>query len=317
MSEGRQPQAASAAADLRGEPSWGLVIAVIWFGGEIAQFLVLDVLRTAGWFDWFYGAKPDSDLRAMIWVACLALPLRLAIALYLVRTLGKLGPADLGLTTHRLARNLLLGLVGTLLLAPLVYAIQLPAEWLFRELSGAPVEEHQVTILARHGLLPAEWVLLVAAVLLAAPLWEELFFRGLVQPWVLAYPPGGPILMGLTVALGVAWRWDHVRPALEASNPRAILIELAPALTALALVPVYLFLRHRIRSPVAAGIFASAVLFGWFHARVWPSPLALTVLAIGLGILARRSRSLVGPIALHAAFNGVACLVLVRETLVR
>ena len=68
-----------------------------------------------------------------------------------MRATGNLRPADLGLTSRRLGYNLLLGLGGVVLLAPLVYAVQLPAEWLFRQLSGPIVRDHDLTLLARHG----------------------------------------------------------------------------------------------------------------------------------------------------------------------
>jgi membrane protease YdiL (CAAX protease family) len=43
---------------------------------------------------------------------------------------------------------------------------------------------------------------------------------------------------------------------------------------------------------------------------VWPTPVALFVLALGLGALAYRTQSLVGPVVLHGLFNGFNCLVL-------
>jgi membrane protease YdiL (CAAX protease family) len=57
-------------------------------------------------------------------------------------------------------------------------------------------------------------------------------------------------------------------------------------------------------------IYATALLFGAFHAAVWPSPIALFVLGLGLGWLAWRTQSLTGPIFVHALFNAVASAVL-------
>ena len=56
---------------------------------------------------------------------------------------------------------------------------------------------------------------------------------------------------------------------------------------------------------LCSGIFAIA------HADAWPAPLALFVLALFLGYLAERSTSLVGPVVLHATFNGTNMAVLV------
>jgi membrane protease YdiL (CAAX protease family) len=60
-------------------------------------------------------------------------------------------------------------------------------------------------------------------------------------------------------------------------------------------------------------VFASAVLFAWVHASVWPTPIPLLVLALGLGWLARSTGNLAGPILVHALFNTVACILLFRE----
>jgi len=43
------------------------------------------------------------------------------------------------------------------------------------------------------------------------------------------------------------------------------------------------------------------------HSFAWLSPVALFVLALGLGWLAYRMRSLAGPIVLHGLFNAVSC----------
>jgi membrane protease YdiL (CAAX protease family) len=195
-----------------------------------------------------------------------------------------------------------------------VYGVQIGLERLMRQLPGLGVQEHPLTLLAREGgLSPLDWLGLVLTAMVCAPVWEELFFRGLVQPWAIDRPHGGAVLMGLAVVLGAVLRHEQVRDAFSSGDPRRLALALLPALTALALVPVYLLLRHLCRSAVPAGIFAASVLFGWFHAGVWPSPVALTLLGFGLGWLAWKRRSLVGPFALHAAFNSIACLLLVFE----
>jgi membrane protease YdiL (CAAX protease family) len=301
-------------------PWTGLLILIVWLVGEVWLSLSVGMLQGTGWFGAAgpadaSGPTPDQ-IRLMLWGTCLALPLRLASAVVLVRAAGQTRLADLGLTLHRLGRNLLVGVIAALVLAPLVYAVNVPVERLVERLSAAPPQQHPFTALARHGLSPAEWLGLFLAAAVAAPLWEELFFRGLIQPWAIDRPRAGALLMGLAAALGVAMRWQHIRDARMVGLDDLV-IELIPALTALALVPIYLFLRHRCRSPAPAGIFAASVLFGWFHARVWPTPVPLTILALGLGWLAWRSRSLVGAIAGHAVFNTLACLILVFEPQLR
>jgi membrane protease YdiL (CAAX protease family) len=300
------------AALMRRAPWSVLVLVAVWFIGVVWLALVAEVLRATGRFPGAETAGSTAALRLGMWASCFALPLQLVSAIFLVRATSKATLADMGLTWHRLTLNLFLGLAALLVLAPLAYGVQFALERLLRLLSPSVVQDHPFNLLAREGLSPVEWGVMVLAAVVAAPLWEELFFRGLIQPWVIERPSAGAVLMGLAAALGVAFRSEHLQEAAQAGL-RNVLVELIPALTALALVPVYLLLRHRCRSPVPAGIFATSVLFGWFHVRFWPSPVALTLLALGLGLLAWRSRSLAGPMILHAAFNGLACVVLIIE----
>jgi hypothetical protein len=62
------------------------------------------------------------------------------------------------------------------------------------------------------------------------------------------------------------------------------------------------------RAPVGPAVFGTALLFGMLHVGVWPTPIALFVLGLGLGWLAWRTQSLVGPIVLHSLFNAVGSL---------
>jgi membrane protease YdiL (CAAX protease family) len=64
-----------------------------------------------------------------------------------------------------------------------------------------------------------------------------------------------------------------------------------------------------------APICGSSILFAAFHAGVWPSPIPLFVLALGLGWLALRTGSLVGPIVAHMLFNTVASIVLILSAI--
>lgn len=67
--------------------------------------------------------------------------------------------------------------------------------------------------------------------------------------------------------------------------------------------------RRPAQSQAVCAIYATALLFGSIHSN-WPTPVALFVLGLGLGWLAYRTQSLVGPIVLHMLFNGVACVTL-------
>lgn len=64
------------------------------------------------------------------------------------------------------------------------------------------------------------------------------------------------------------------------------------------------------RSQVRLMLWGQAMLFAAFHSPVWPTPIPLLVLALGLGWLALRTNSLVAPIVVHMLFNAVASTLL-------
>jgi membrane protease YdiL (CAAX protease family) len=186
-----------------------------------------------------------------------------------------------------------------------------------------------------------EWGLFVVQTVLIAPILEEWLFRGVLLPWLAQKRPVPPpaaatipprrrtlVVLLAAVAIGVMLTLgtnllnqpDVVRRAFSTNIHGATATYLIPALFFVALVPVD-FILHRLRwvrrhlrirsAQQLRAIWASAALFAAVHAVVWPSPVPLVVLAIGLGYLYLRTRSLVGPIVVHGMFNAVSALYLV------
>jgi membrane protease YdiL (CAAX protease family) len=60
-------------------------------------------------------------------------------------------------------------------------------------------------------------------------------------------------------------------------------------------------LRHR----AVRAIIGTSLLFANFHANVWPTPIPLFLLALGLGWLAFRTQGVVAPIIMHMLFNAI------------
>ena len=58
----------------------------------------------------------------------------------------------------------------------------------------------------------------------------------------------------------------------------------------------------------ARAIYASAALFGLVHSSVWPSPVPLFFLGLGLGWLAVRTRGVLVPTIVHGLFNAVSAV---------
>ena len=118
-----------------------------------------------------------------------------------------------------------------------------------------------------------------------------------------------PVFVTVVVLLAAALALYSISKAwMPSPSTRELVIALAPIWLLLPLIGVFHFLDRR--NTAWGSLFASAVLFAWVHVSVWPSPVPLVWLALGLGWLAWRSHSLAGAIVLHAVFNAVACAAL-------
>jgi membrane protease YdiL (CAAX protease family) len=224
------------------------------------------------------------------------------------------------------------GTGAAVVLAPLVLGLNYGAVWLFKDVLGAPVHEHPLAFAGQHGLTGVEWLLLAFAVMVAAPLAEELVFRGALQRLFLELPRGSHVAMGAALVMALA---RQPAGAAALTGGFTVLAANMPALFVVALVPVYLVVwlccqPPRSPNPVetsypdveqpldatpgkphpAPAVFATALLFAAVHSFAWPTPIALFVLGLGLGYLALRTRGLVAPIVLHSLFNGASYVLL-------
>jgi len=67
------------------------------------------------------------------------------------------------------------------------------------------------------------------------------------------------------------------------------------------------------RAQPGLAIVTNALFFASMHGQVWPSPIPLFVLAVGLAWLRYRTNSLVGPVVVHGLFNALTVVTLVLE----
>ena len=273
-------------------------------------FLVNEILKAMHFFAWFYGAEalesdPFMPLCQSLWIGTIAAPLQILSALTFLSWGIGTPLAEVGITTRNLGRNVIAGLVFAVIFVPGSYGIQALALQALEAVGSKP-QDHLFTRLGSAGLSPVEWGLLLFGAVVAAPVWEELVYRGLIQPWVLHNGRlGSLVVLGLAALLAgqaVAAAW------IPSPSVRELAIVFAPLWILALLVGVFHFIDRR--NTTWGGLFASAVLFAWIHASVWPSPVPLVWLALGLGWLAWRGKSLAGAIVLHAVFNAVACAAL-------
>ncbi|MBI3410018.1 MAG: CPBP family intramembrane metalloprotease [Planctomycetes bacterium] len=305
-----------------------------WTGVEVlAVFVLLIVisgrgrrlLEAAGFFSAWHSEQPpeaanDLVARENLYGALLDMPFMLGLALLILYYRAGLTPADVGLTCWRWRSNLALGVLGYAVGTPLVLGLYIALLLLMRAVGLVP-DEHSFEHLARRNLPSFEWGLMFFHVAITAPLIEEFLFRGLLLGWLpRATVPGHLVLSGGVLILGLQCVYPKGFGMVRASK-------LEPMVFALVLLIGYAALLSWLRTRPEAGdtsarrnrmeifvaMYGSSMLWAMFHAMVWPSPIALFFMGLGLSWLSWRTQSLVGPIVWHSLFNCVAFLALVFQ----
>ncbi|MBN9121589.1 MAG: CPBP family intramembrane metalloprotease [Planctomycetes bacterium] len=303
---------------------------VPWNGFEVAvaflmvsyvlPLVVLQLLSDAGFYQRVYGqhfptprtegAEPERLKEAatlrMLWANVLALPLQLGSLWAAVRALYPAWrPAIVGRGSS--AGKVWLAVLAWLALAPAVLAFNAVVNVAAEHFDVTP-EQHSLTALGGRPLMDRVLFLLEACV--GAPLREELIFRGLLLAWCarrIKFPGEG--LMPLTAA----------RPwlVMSAALPLAFLLgggRTGPVAFAavLALGLGVLWRLKRTGARRARAVYATAALFAVVHSGVWPSPVPLFALGLGLGWLAVRTNGVLVPTIVHGLFNAVSAVFVLR-----
>lgn len=311
----------------------------ITVAGAFAVFVLMTpivhaLLARAGFFQAVYGNDfpsgwPDkaADTIRTLWSGAIAFPLQLGLMIAIVRTRGGLPEfVPRGWVRHAVA-----GYLTWLLVTPVAFCVFALANMAHFWLTGQPPDKHPLTALGDSGGT-REWTLFVLQTVLLAPILEEFLFRGLILPWlaqtrppepdspIAVLPPHRPlIILLLCVSVAVILHSTDIESAWKAGDRFGVAMHFIPAVFFVALLPLDLLARRsnrlrrslRIRSvQQLRAIVASSALFAAVHAQVWPSPVPLFVLALGLGYLYIRTRSLVGPVVVHGMFNAVSAVYL-------
>ena len=193
----------------------------------------------------------------------------------------------IGVHWNRLPSDVALGLRAFLFLAPIVYGVQLILVKWFGESS------HPLLELLREDPDPRFFLLSGFAALLVAPIAEEVYFRLLLQGWLQRLfavdnvpseiVVGGPVVAGDADQRGVS---------ADGSPPE----------------------RGTVRNTVP--IVISSLFFALAHYSHGPDPIALFVLALGLGFLFQRVQRIVPCIVLHFLLNSASMAALVLQVYV-
>jgi membrane protease YdiL (CAAX protease family) len=248
------------------------------------------------------GVAEENSNRGMVLATPLA-SILLAVAFIAVR--HQLWCRDGSIFTRRQIRpSITLGVVIWFAIVPCVFGVHFATHYIALQ-AGYPPDKHPLSILGA-GDSVAQQVIFGLAVCLFTPIAEEVLFRGLLVGWAAGrlYRPYLLLLTALMLAL------------LVALSPQPTL---APACFMMILLcgwAMMSFVRRYCRYPIRTwgSIYSTAAVFAAVHSSVWPTPIPLFVLGLGLGYVAARTRGILAPIILHGLFNAISFTMLLRGT---
>ncbi|MFO0825289.1 MAG: CPBP family intramembrane glutamic endopeptidase [Gemmataceae bacterium] len=155
-------------------------------------------------------------------------------------------------------------------------------------------------------------VLFMLSVCVAAPLMEEILFRGrplAVGDWC----PGTRCGTAERSAAGPPafrpWLVMGFAVLMSATRGSAGPVVFAGVLT-VGLAVVWGTVQRGKRH--IRGVYGSAAMFAMVHSAVWPSPIPLFFLGLGLGWCAVRTRGVLVPAMVHGLFNAVSAVYVLR-----
>lgn len=254
-----------------------------------------------------------------LWTGVVALPVQLALLLFLRAAVYPAwrSPA----TVRTLPARVALAVAGWAVVTPVVLGVHAGVNLAFDAL-GWRLEEHPLSRLSPSRPV-VDRVLFLLQAGVTTPILEEVLFRGLLFGWLaggrgmLDPPPNSNqprpapdrrvwTILAVTL-LTAAFTGRGAGEWLAGPTRGPVLFAIVLALGWVALR----FIRKRKRRSVGA-VYASAALFAVVHSSVWPTPLPLFVLGLGLGWLALRTRGILAPVIVHGLFNAVSVLFVLR-----
>lgn len=180
----------------------GVDVTLILFWSFWLPGLIVGAVDAFGFFYIVRDFAPEigelSLERKSIWSAPLNFFLVMAMSSFILYIAHRTRWQDVGLTRSRWADNVFLGCAGYVLVTLPVYLLFLAARWVLES------NPHALEKIARQNLISAEWILLVLAAVVLAPIQEEWIFRGVLQGWLRrASALGQYLFIGITLTIGV------------------------------------------------------------------------------------------------------------------
>lgn len=274
----------------------GFAIVGVFFLSQLAAEVGGNFVVSRGYYSTF---EPDttrllSTLAARIVVTPLFFGL---LALVLVQIFQSVRIP----TGKQIAGWIALGTLAWFIIAPVTLAIHIFTLVVKQEIGG-PMDVHP--LLNFHPTSDGfSGGIFLVAVCVMTPWVEEYFFRGVLLPWVVraSYRPWLLVVWAFGFALHSLRKFDdpHYSAVLFVAIGAGLLglCETLP--------------KTKPKRTILA-IVSTSILFGAVHSNVWPSPIPLFVLALGLGYLTSRTGSIIPAMVVHGLFNGVSFVYLFR-----
>jgi membrane protease YdiL (CAAX protease family) len=311
---------AAIAAFIRGRPPWRMPPqrnrSVPWLGGmlfTIAIVLWLPPSIVASlWLGDASKSTPETRLPVFLAAALACLPLQ---AFFALRLLNRGDGMQLPPAGGSYIRSIALGWATWLPVVAVTAILHVAVRSLATMFGSDGVSDH--TLLETLQANPTSrtlWLLIAGQAVVCAPIIEEIFFRGCLQPWLVNRRWGGDLAVVLGMVAAVAVRQDT--SSTFALVLPAVYIALAGCAFWMAEGPL-LYLRDllgkfgRAMVPDDIGgrttyraVVGGSLLFAAVHSSSWPDPVPLTVTGLGFGWLAWRTQGIVASTVCHMLFNG-------------
>jgi len=245
--------------------------------------------------------RQTNDARTRMLNMMLFFPLALLLLFYFLPRLCGAKLYQMGLHLNRWKENFTLGALGWVIITPVCAIVMMIVMLNFWETLWGRGADHPMHTLLTHDERISTWLLVGIITCIVAPLREEILMRGIIQPYLVR----NPIVSDLIVVLAIVWSFSIL--VTPGSGPDRGL-GMGPLFFVAVIAPgYYLFekwTQQWIKEPGAArGIFVTSLIFAGLHMAAWPQPIPLFLFSLGVGFLAYRTRSLIGPITVHVLFN--------------
>ena len=245
--------------------------------------------------------RQTDDARTRMLNMMLFFPLALLLLFYFLPRLCGARLYQMGLHLNRWKENFTLGALGWVIITPVCSIVMMIVMLNFWETLWGRGADHPMHTLLTHDERISTWLLVGIITCIVAPLREEILMRGIIQPYLVR----NPMVSDLIVVLAIVWAFSMLMT--PGSGPDRGL-GMGPLFFVAVMAPgYYLFekwTQRWIKEPGAArGIFVTSLIFAGLHMAAWPQPIPLFLFSLGVGFLAYRTRSLIGPVTVHVLFN--------------